>query len=70
MEVVNLLHIMFQIWLTDIFLNGHFIGLGPRIVNGNFDEIADPLETIFPKVSNIVITIVFRFVYLILYTEN
>ncbi|RVE55225.1 hypothetical protein evm_000123 [Chilo suppressalis] len=52
MEVVNLLHVMFQIWLIDKFLNGHFIDLGPRVLEfRNWNNIADPLETVFPKVT-------------------
>lgn len=51
MEVANLLHLILQIWLTDLFLNGHFISLGPKIMHGDFEDIADPLETVFPKVT-------------------
>uniref|UniRef100_A0A2A4K2D6 Innexin n=1 Tax=Heliothis virescens TaxID=7102 RepID=A0A2A4K2D6_HELVI len=52
MEVVNLLHVMFQIWIIDRFLNGAFIGLGPRVLNyDEWSNIADPLETVFPKVT-------------------
>ncbi|CAK1599315.1 unnamed protein product [Parnassius mnemosyne] len=52
MEIVNLLHLMFQIWMIDVFLNGQFIGLGPSILNyGDWEQINDPLEMIFPKVT-------------------
>lgn len=52
MEVTNLLHVMFQIWIINKFLNGNFIALGPRIMAfKNWDDIADPLETVFPKVT-------------------
>lgn len=52
MEVVNLLHVMFEIWIINKFLNGHFIGLGPRVLNyEDWNQIADPLETVFPKVT-------------------
>ncbi|CAG5034987.1 unnamed protein product [Parnassius apollo] len=52
MEVVNLLHLMFQIWMIDIFLKGQFIGLGAGILNyGDWEQINDPLEMIFPKVT-------------------
>ncbi|CAH0747751.1 unnamed protein product [Diatraea saccharalis] len=55
MEVANLLHVMFQIWLIDRFLQGHFIDLGPRVLQfRNWDNIADPLETVFPKVTKCV----------------
>ncbi|KAM3957025.1 innexin inx7-like [Aphomia sociella] len=52
MEVVNLLHVMLQIWLVNMFLNGEFISLGTKVLNyTDWDEIADPLESIFPKVT-------------------
>ncbi|XP_072935359.1 innexin inx7 [Epargyreus clarus] len=52
MEVTNLLHVMLQIWLINVFLNGHFISLGSQVLNyRRWDEIADPLETVFPKVT-------------------
>ncbi|XP_075989914.1 innexin 7 [Anticarsia gemmatalis] len=52
MEITNLLHVMFQIWIINKFLNGHFISLGPSVLNyGDWDQIADPLETVFPKVT-------------------
>ncbi|XP_052758845.1 innexin inx7-like [Galleria mellonella] len=52
MEVANLLHVMFQIWLINRFLNGEFIGLGPKVLSfSDWNEIADPLEAIFPKVT-------------------
>ncbi|XP_049887980.1 innexin inx7 [Pectinophora gossypiella] len=52
MEVVNLLHVMLQIWLINIFLNGNFLCLGPWVMSvQNWNNIADPLETVFPKVT-------------------
>ncbi|CAB3221536.1 unnamed protein product [Arctia plantaginis] len=56
MELLNFLHVMFQIWLINKFLNGHFIGLGPRVLSYRDWEhrIADPLETVFPKVTKCV----------------
>ncbi|XP_053601941.1 innexin inx7-like [Plodia interpunctella] len=52
MEVANLLHVMLQVWLIDVFLNGNFMGLGGRVINfRNWEGIADPLETVFPKVT-------------------
>ncbi|XP_026323628.1 innexin inx7-like [Hyposmocoma kahamanoa] len=51
MEVVNLLHVILQIWLINKFLNGQFLSLGPWVLNAsNWNHIADPLETVFPKV--------------------
>ncbi|KAJ0180881.1 hypothetical protein K1T71_002966 [Dendrolimus kikuchii] len=53
MEITNLLHIMFQIWIVDKFLNGSFISLGPSVLGEDDwkNHIADPLETVFPKVT-------------------
>lgn len=52
MEVTNLLHVMFQIWIVNMFLNGQFISLGSNVIGyDDWDGIADPLETIFPKVK-------------------
>ncbi|CAH0600867.1 unnamed protein product [Chrysodeixis includens] len=52
MEIVNLLHVMLQIWIINKFLGGKFISLGPHVMNyQDWGQIADPLETIFPKVT-------------------
>ncbi|CAH0405694.1 unnamed protein product [Chilo suppressalis] len=52
MEVVNLLNVTFQIWLINEFLNGHFYDLGLKVLEfRNWNNIADPLETVFPKVT-------------------
>nr|QDR50930.1 innexin 7 [Heliconius melpomene] len=52
MEVANLLHLMFQIWMINIFLKGNFISLGANVLQfRNWNQIADPLETVFPKVT-------------------
>lgn len=52
MEVANLLHVMFEIWIINVFLNGQFIALGGRILNfHDWNQINDPLETVFPKVT-------------------
>ncbi|RVE55226.1 hypothetical protein evm_000124 [Chilo suppressalis] len=52
MEVVNLLNVTFQIWLINEFLNGHFYDLGLKVLEfRNWNNSADPLETVFPKVT-------------------
>ncbi|XP_050663674.1 innexin inx7 [Leptidea sinapis] len=52
MEVLNLLHVMLEVWIINIFLHGSFINLGPSVIAyKNWQEIADPLETVFPKVT-------------------
>lgn len=50
MEVLNLLNVMFQVYMTNRFLNGQFLGLGAKVTTTDWDKIADPLETVFPKV--------------------
>ncbi|KAI5637323.1 innexin domain-containing protein [Phthorimaea operculella] len=50
MEVTNLLHVMLQIWLNNIFLSGQFITLGPWVLGADRNEV-NPLEHVFPKVT-------------------
>ncbi|XP_038209464.1 innexin inx7 [Zerene cesonia] len=52
LEVVNLLHVMFQVWVVNKFLHGSFMGLGPHVLNlKDWQNKTDPLETVFPKVT-------------------
>ncbi|XP_061717961.1 innexin inx7-like [Cydia pomonella] len=52
MEIVNMLQVILQVYVVNCFLNGQFLDLGPKVVGfGNWDFIADPLETVFPKVT-------------------
>ncbi|XP_037871916.1 innexin inx7 [Bombyx mori] len=52
MEVANLLHVMFQVWVINKFLNGAFMSLGPRVLETkDWSHIVDPLELVFPKVT-------------------
>ncbi|CAK1548032.1 unnamed protein product [Leptosia nina] len=55
MEVVNLLHVIFQVWLSNKFLNGSFLGLGFNVLTFNgWGHISNPLEIVFPKVTKCV----------------
>ncbi|CAH0722146.1 unnamed protein product, partial [Brenthis ino] len=52
MEITNLVHLMFQIWMINLFLKGNFISLGANVLQfKNWNLIVDPLETVFPKVT-------------------
>ncbi|CAG4927617.1 unnamed protein product [Colias eurytheme] len=52
LEVVNLLHVMLQVWIVNKFLHGSFMGLGPHVLNlRDWQNKTDPLETVFPKVT-------------------
>ncbi|XP_041973854.1 innexin inx7 [Aricia agestis] len=52
MEVANLLHLMFQVWMIDMFLHGNFISLGSKVIGfSDWNQISDPLELVFPKVT-------------------
>ncbi|KAI8429422.1 hypothetical protein MSG28_000063 [Choristoneura fumiferana] len=52
MEIVNLLHLMFQVWIVNCFLNGQFMDLGVKVIGfKDWNNIADPLENVFPKVT-------------------
>jgi len=56
MEILNLLNLFVQMWLTDIFLHGKFLNYGSRVVNyvdefsmGSFDW--NPMDEVFPKIA-------------------
>ncbi|XP_045508582.1 innexin inx7 [Colias croceus] len=52
LEVVNLLHVMLQVWIVNKFLHGSFMGLGPHVLNlSDWQNKTDPLERVFPKVT-------------------
>jgi len=50
-ELLNILNIFLQIYLTDRFLGGLFIGLGPAFINETWSYKMDALDIIFPKVT-------------------
>ncbi|XP_022113086.2 innexin inx7 [Pieris rapae] len=55
MEVANLMHIIFEVWLSNVFLHGCYIGLGFNVLSfSGWGDISNPLETIFPKVTKCV----------------
>ncbi|XP_076181367.1 innexin 7 [Ptiloglossa arizonensis] len=50
-EVLNFINVLVQIYLTDLFLGGAFLGLGQLLSDANTNEKIDPLDVIFPKVT-------------------
>lgn len=57
-EILNFINVMMQIYLTDWFLGGAFLGLGQSISAPKSKDEVDPLDIVFPKV---------RFIYNIIY---
>lgn len=50
-EVLNFLNLLLQMYLTDWFLGGAFIGLGPALTEPDSPGKMDPLDIVFPKVT-------------------
>ncbi|XP_053601942.1 innexin inx7-like [Plodia interpunctella] len=53
MEVLNLLHLIIQIWITNSFLGGNFLTLGSDWWNYDYRDqnATDPLEILFPMMT-------------------
>jgi len=49
-EIMNFINVIMQIYLTDWFLGGAFLGLGQAISEPLSKEKMNPLDIIFPKV--------------------
>jgi len=50
-EVLNFTNVIMQIYLTDWFLAGAFLGLGQAVTEPLPKDRTDPLDIVFPKVS-------------------
>lgn len=50
-EILNLINVLAQIYITDLFLGGAFMGLGQQVAQTRFGEIMDPLDIVFPKMT-------------------
>ncbi|KAJ8979045.1 hypothetical protein NQ317_010296, partial [Molorchus minor] len=50
-ECLNVLHIILQIYITDVFLSGNFNQLGINIWREGLDSNVDILDEVFPKVT-------------------
>ena len=53
LEILNLLIVLFQIYVTDVFLHGKFLDYGSRILEyyRNYDIAWDPMDEVFPKMT-------------------
>lgn len=49
-EVLNFINVLVQIYVTDWFLGGAFLGLGQAVAAGTANGEMDPLDVVFPKV--------------------
>lgn len=52
-EALNVLHIILQFYITNAFLSGQFLNLGPEIIEHGVDSSVDILDVVFPKVISI-----------------
>lgn len=50
-EILNLINVIMQIFLTDWFLGGAFLGLGRSISQPRSEDKVNPLDIVFPKVT-------------------
>ncbi|XP_046740082.1 innexin inx7-like [Diprion similis] len=50
-EVLNFINVLAQIYVTDVFLGGAFLGLGQGVSEDKFDDEIDVLDLVFPKVT-------------------
>ncbi|XP_071860492.1 innexin 7 [Bombus fervidus] len=50
-EVLNFINVLMQIYLTDWFLGGAFLGLGQAVARNGLDGEVDALDIVFPKVT-------------------
>ncbi|XP_076632769.1 innexin 7 isoform X2 [Colletes latitarsis] len=50
-EVLNFINVLSQIYFTDWFLGGAFMGLGQTISDSSRNNVMDPLDVTFPKVT-------------------
>lgn len=50
-EVLNMLNLLLQIYLTNVFLSGQFYTLGLKFMEDDFTGNMDVLDTVFPKVT-------------------
>jgi len=51
-EVLNFTNTIIQIYVTDWFLAGAFLGLGPAVAEPLSKDKTDPLDIVFPKVPS------------------
>lgn len=50
-ELLNFINVVAQIYITDKFLNGQFLGLGRTVFDETVDGEMTPLDKVFPKIT-------------------
>jgi len=50
-EFLNVMHVILQFYITNKFLAGQFLTLGPEIIGNGVDSSVDVLDVVFPKVT-------------------
>ncbi|KAF5280645.1 hypothetical protein FQA39_LY05293 [Lamprigera yunnana] len=50
-EFLNFIHVIIQVHMTNKFLAGQFLSLGPEIIRNGVDSSVDQLDIVFPKVT-------------------
>lgn len=65
-ELLNFANVLMQIYLTDWFLRGAFLGLGQSVSEPATKDKMDPLDIIFPKVQFQYITTFIFYIILLL----
>ncbi|XP_043669137.1 innexin inx7-like [Vespula pensylvanica] len=50
-EILNFSNVLMQIYLTNWFLGGSFLGLGKIVTNNSYSGRMEPLDVVFPKVT-------------------
>lgn len=59
-EILNFINVVMQIYLTDWFLGGAFMGLGKIAADNSYSGRMEPLDIVFPKVC-IILSLSFYF---------
>ncbi len=50
-EILNLLNVLLQVFITNVFLAGHFYQLGFDFIEEDFSGMMDCLDVVFPKIT-------------------
>ncbi|XP_074025552.1 innexin inx7 isoform X2 [Leptinotarsa decemlineata] len=50
-EILNFLHVILQIYITDTFLSGNFTSLGSHLWSEGLESNVDILDEVFPKIT-------------------
>ncbi|RZC32479.1 innexin inx7 [Asbolus verrucosus] len=50
-EILNVVNVVLQIYITDVFLSKQFFPLGTTVINEGLDDTVTVLDEVFPKVT-------------------